>query len=169
MKIFSYLLRRNIKDKKNTELILVSELKQDSFSPYYLAINFNLEEIDNINEYSKLFQGYLQMDSYILFNYLKKANSYSLSIEPVFIVKYHLKSNYEGFFFVEKIENNILAWTEEKENIIVINETNLFERSKYKNIKYIKNEEDSKNHAFGISVVFRHESNSHITKNLKIN
>ena len=27
------------------------------------------EEIDNLNEYSKLFQGYIQMDSYILLNY----------------------------------------------------------------------------------------------------
>ena len=167
LKIFSYLLRRTIKNKKNTELVIVSELEQDSFSPYYSAIKFNLEEIDNINEYSKLFQGYLQMDSYILYNYQKKSNSYSLSIEPEFIVKYHLKSNYEGFFFVERIDNNILAWTEKKENIIVINETNLFERSKYLNVRYIENKEDSNSHAFGISMVFRHESNSHIKKNLK--
>ena len=167
LKMFSYLLRRTIKDKNNTELVFVSELKKNSFSPFYSAIKFNLEEIDNINEYSKLFQGYLQMDSYILYNYQKKSNSYSLSIEPEFIVKYHLKSNYEGFFFVERIDNNILAWTEEKENIIVINETNLFERSKYINVRYIENEEDANSHAFGISMVFRHESNSHIKKNLK--
>ncbi len=167
LKMFSYLLRSTIKNHKKPELIFVSELKQNIFSPYYSAINFNLEEIDKINEYSKLFQGYLQMDSYILFNHKKKAECYSLSIEPEFIVKYHLKSNYEGFFFVERIENNILAWTEEKENIVVINETNLFERSKYREVRYIENKEDAKSHAFGISIVFRHESNSHIKKNLK--
>ena len=68
-------------------------------------------------------------------------------------------------FFTEKIDNNNnIAWTEDKENIIVINEENLFQRSKYAYIVYIKNEKDSKNHAFGISIVFRHESNLHKKK-----
>ena len=52
-----------------------------------------------MNEYSKLFQGYLQIDSNILYNYKINYYSYSLSIEPLFIIKYHLKSNYDAFFY----------------------------------------------------------------------
>ena len=167
LKIFSYLLRRFFNKGVIPNLIILSELNKDSHSPYYLANQFNLQEIENMNEYSKLFQGYLQMDSNILYNNKINDYSYSLSIEPLFIVKYHLKSNYEGFFFTEKIDNNNLAWTEDKENIIVINEENLFQRSKYIYIEYIDDENDSKSHAFGISIVFRHESNSHKKKNLK--
>ena len=37
-------LRRTINNKINTELIIVSQLEQDSYSPYYLAIKFNLED-----------------------------------------------------------------------------------------------------------------------------
>ena len=107
------------------------------------------------------------MNSQILFNYRINDYSYSLSIEPLFMVKHHLKSNYEGFLFIENNDNNILANTENYLNVIVINELNLFERSKYSNTKYIENINDSKHHAFGISMVLRHESNSHKKKNLK--
>ena len=75
---------------------------------WYLAFKFNLEEIEKINEYSILFQGYLQMDSQILFNYKINDFSYSLSIEPLFMMKHHLKSNYEGFLFLEKNNDDIL-------------------------------------------------------------
>ena len=107
------------------------------------------------------------MDSHILYNYHKKAYSYSLSIEPLFILKYHLKSTYEGFFFYENINNDKLAWTEKDLNVIVINNLNLFENSKYSEIIYIEDENDAKHHAFGISMVLRHESNSYKKKNLK--
>lgn len=167
LRIFSYLIKRNILESLKTKLVLISDLKHDCYSPYYMANSFNLKEIDEINEYSKLFQGYLQMDSHILYNYIILDISYSLSIEPLFIVKYHLKSNYEGFFFKENLRNDVIAWTENKLNVIVINEYNLFEKSKYKQYSYIQNEIDSKSHAFGISIVFRHESNSHKKKNLK--
>ena len=137
LRIFSYFMRRTIGEGVMTNLLVLSDLTKDSHSPYYLATQFNLKEIESMNEYSKLFQGYLQMDSHIVYNYHKKAYSYSLSIEPLFIVKYHLKSIYEGFLFYENINNDRLAWTEKDLNVIVINNLNLFENSKYSEIIYI--------------------------------
>ena len=120
LRIFSYLLRAKIQDKNETEILVLSEEKEDS--AYLLAQNFIIEEIDNINEFSRLFIGYLQMDSIILYNYQISENSYSLSIEPLFIIKHHLKSNYEGFFLLEETDDKILGWTEKRENITIINE-----------------------------------------------
>ena len=164
VRIFSYLLRAKIEYNMETEILLLSKENEDS--AYLLAQKFILEEIDNINEFSKLFQGYLQMDSYILYNYKINANSYSLSIEPISILKNHLKSNYEGFLMLEEVNDNILGWTEPIENIVVINEKYLFEKSKFKEPSHIQNETDLKNGAFGISIVLRHENNSHKKKNL---
>ena len=167
LRIFSYLLRAKIIYHNETEILLLSKEKDDS--AYLLAQNFILQEIDNINEFSKLFQGYLQMDSYVLNNYRIKDYSYSLSIEPIFIVKHHLKSNYEGFFILEEINDDILGWTEPRENITIINENYLFEKYKYKDPSHIKDKNDLKDCAFGISIVLRHEDNSHKKKNLNNN
>ena len=164
LRIFSYLLRAKIYFHNETEILLLSKEKDNS--AYLLAQNFILEEIDNINEFSRLFQGYLQMDSYIMYNYKKESNSYSLSIEPIFIVKHHLKSNYEGFFLLEELNDNVLGWTEPYENVTIINEQYLFEKYKYKDPSNIQNESDLKDCAFGISIVLRHENNSHKKKNL---
>lgn len=41
----------------------------NSNNPYNLANKFNIEEINNLNEFSRLFLAYIQQDSYILFNY----------------------------------------------------------------------------------------------------
>ena len=167
LKIFSYFIKKMVINEGSTKLIEISKLDQNSHSPYYLAIKFNLEEIDKFDEYCKLFEGYLQMDSQILFNYKLNDYSYSLSIEPLFMIKHHLKSNYEGFLFVERNNDDIIASTENYLNVIIINELNLFERSKYTDTTYIENEDDSKHHAFSISMILRHESNSHEKKNLK--
>lgn len=164
LRIFSYLLRVKIQYNIETEILLLSKEKNDS--AYLLAQKFILEEIDNLNEFSKLFQGYLQMDSYVLFNYKINAYSYSLSIEPIFIVKYHLKSNYEGFFILEEKNDNILGWTEPRENITIINEKYLFEKSEIIDPSHIQDEIQLKHCAFGITIVLRHEDNSHKKKNL---
>ena len=165
LRIFSYLLRARIEYNFETEILLLSREKNDS--AYLLAQKFILEEIDNISEFSKLFQGYLQMDSYVSHNYKINERSYSLSIEPLFIIKNHLKSNYEGFFLLEEVNSNILGWTEPRENITIINEKNLFEKSNYIDPSHISDEKDLKNCAFGISIVLRHENNSHKKKKLK--
>ena len=75
-------------------------------------------------------------------------------------MKYNLRSTYEGFFFTENIINDKLAWKDKYLNVTVINDLNLLEKSKYDQILYIEDENDSKHHAFGISMILRHESNS---------
>jgi len=61
LRIFIILTRRIIEKGANPELVVLSDLSETT-SPYFLANKFNLEEIRNINEYSRLFSGYLQMD-----------------------------------------------------------------------------------------------------------
>ena len=165
LRIFSYLLRAKIEYKTESEILLLSEEKNDS--AYLLAQNFVIEEIDNLNEFSKLFIGYLQMDSFVLYNYQISEYSYSLSIEPMFIVKYHLKTNFEGFFLLEEIDARILGWTEKRENITIINERYLFEKSNFKDPSHISDKKELKNLAFGVTIVLRHENNSHKKKNNK--
>ena len=161
-RIFSYMTRRLITDSANPTLFISRNVKYIKNCPYCVADEFNLEVINNINEFSRLFMGYLHLDSYILFNYKLKYNSYSFSIEPLFMVKYHLKSNYEGFMFLESINNDALGWTDNQDNATIINIENLFEKSKYKNPTYIEDQKDLNNHAFGISIVSRH---AHLKKN----
>ncbi len=164
LRIFSYLLRAKLENNLDSEILFLSEEKNDS--AYLLAQKFILEEIDNLNEFSKLFQGYLQMDSYVLHNFKINKSSYSISIEPIFIVKQHLKSNYEGFFILEELNDNILGWTEPRENITIINEKYLFEKTEYIDPSHIKDKIKLKNCAFGITIVLRHENNLYKKKNL---
>ena len=166
LRIFSYLLRAKLEYRIDSEILILSEEKNDS--AYLLAQNYILEEIDNINEFSKLFQGYLQIGSYVLYNHKINSQSYSLSIEPLFIVKHHLKSNYEGFFILEEINDAILGWTEPRENFTIINEKYLLENCNYKDPSHISDKNELKNCAFGITIVLRHEDNSNI-KNLNNN
>ena len=64
-----------------------------------MAYKYNIEEIQKTTESSRLFMGYLQFNSYILTNHLiKEEKSYSLLIEPLFMIKNHLLQAYEGFF-----------------------------------------------------------------------
>ena len=103
------------------------------------------------------------MDSYILYNYsLNKEKSYSLSIEPLFIVKHHLLENYDDFFFVEYYYNKAFASHYLNERITVINEANLFNND----INSLKNLKEKKDSAFSISMEFRHEKNSHKKKKI---
>jgi hypothetical protein len=167
LRIFILLSKRIIELEFNADLVVLSDLEKDT-SPYVVANDFNLEEIRNINEFSRLFSGYLQMDSLILFNYDIGAKSYSFSLEPIFILKYHLTSNYEGFFLTENHDNNVIAWTDVDTRITIINKDCLFERSELKDISFIKDDKVVLNNlAFGITIVNRHEKNSHQKKNLK--
>ena len=87
-----------------------------------MANKFNLEEIDNINEFSRLFLAYIQSDSFILYNYYINTFSYSFSMEPLYMIKYHLKSNYEEFFFTSREISDKYAYQALDEKITIINE-----------------------------------------------
>ena len=160
LRIFILLTRRRFEFYQRSKLLILKP-ENSKYSAYYEAQEFNIKEIKNINEYSRFFSGYLQMDSYILHNYFSNDDSYSFIIEPLFILQKHLESNYEGFLILEKQNNNIIAWTEPDVQITIINEYNLFQRTAIKNISVIKDEKIRKNHAFGISIVLRHEKNSY--------
>ena len=166
LRLFSFLLRNN-----NITFKIKIFSKLNNYSPYLVAYKFNVEEINNITESSRLFLAYLQMDSYILPNYkINKQKSYSLSIEPLFVVRKHLLQGYENFFLTEESNNNNYAKWIIDEKITIINIKNIFKFSNIVNlseIEEIKKLHILKNHAFTVSMVFRHENNSHEKKNQK--
>ena len=126
-------------------------------SPYVLANNFNKEEIKNINIYSRFFSAYLQFDSFILYNYIYKENSFSFSLELDFVMKNNLLSNYEEFIFTSSEDiDDLFSYETLNGKITVIHEKNLLGKS---NVKFINDNNESKNIAFSISMENRHEKN----------
>ena len=168
-RLFKYLIRRKIKFYQFYKICIISKLKEKS--PYLKAYKFNIDEISNIKENSRLFMGYLQLDSYILNNYLlpKNDKSHSLSIEPLFFVKNHLKSTYEEFFLIESTNEAHYAQSITDEKITVINIAKIFENSNLEinKLDIINNEKFLNNHAFAVSMELRHENNCHHKKNQK--
>ena len=136
-----------------------------------MAYKYNIEEIQKTTESSRLFMGYLQLDSYILTNHLiKEEKSYSLSIEPLFIIKNHLLQAYEGFFLIGNSNNNRFAQSITDEKITTININKIFEFSNILSLEAFDKIEKPhilKNHAFAVSMEFRNENNSHHKKNKK--
>jgi hypothetical protein len=143
----------------------------NNLSPYLVAYNFNVEEINNIKENSRLFMGYVQIDSYILTNHLLQNNkSYSLSIEPLFIVRKHLLETYEGFFLIERSSDNRYAQSITDEKITIINIEKICKFSNIIDLDDISRIEKTNiinNHAFSLSMEFRRENISHHKKNQK--
>ena len=72
IRIFIFLIKEIIINNNvaNVELIILSQL--DKLSPYLLAYQFNIEQINNLEECDLLFQAYLQLDSFETYNYIKK-------------------------------------------------------------------------------------------------
>ena len=165
LRIIILFLRKKIEDPSSlNELIYFPECPKNS--PYVLAKKLNEEEINNLDEFSRSFAAYLQIDSYIMYNYLKKENSYTFSLELLFIMKYLLLSNYEDFIFTSRQQSDEYAYNTHNENITVLNEANLFSINCNK-LKKINDINESKNYAIPISFEFRHENNSHQKKNRK--
>ena len=148
------------------KFFFIDENNIDENNSYYLALKFNRNIIKRLTEKSKLTQGFLQSDGFILKNYFTDGEkvSYSLTNEPLILMKHHLLSNYENIVFIiyENPYNNLdrKASQDKKNNITLINEKSLF------------NEKDSetligKDNALPISMEFFHEKDSHSKKNLK--
>ena len=162
LRIISFYLSEQINSGMTSiELHFYDDLNPNN--PYTLAKDFNLNEINNLTEFSRLFFPYLQLDSYILYNYVIKLLSYSFSMEPLNNIKSHLKWNYEDFFFTTRDESDKLASQEIDVKITTINEKNLFNKEIYdeKGIIDINNLNESRNYALPISMEFRHEKNAH--------
>lgn len=169
LRLYKYLIRKKFENQKDFTLVIVSKLNE--YSPYLKAYNFIIKEIKDINESSRLFMGYLQLDSYILYNHLNEGKkSYSFSLEPLFMVKNHLLQNYEGFFLIDNDSSEkIYARSMIDEKITILNAKNIFKFSNLKliDIDEIKTPHLLNNHAFAISMEFRHENNCHQKKSQK--
>ena len=169
LRVFIYLLKQSPLELGAYRICIISELNE--FSPYLVAYKFNIEEIKEIKESCRLFMGYLQLDSYILSNHLLNNNkSYSLTIEPLFIVQKHLIQTYEGFFLIEESNKDRFAQSFTDERITTINLTKIFEFSNLgdkNDFEEIKDPITLKDHAFSISMELRDEINSNLKKNQK--
>jgi hypothetical protein len=147
----------------NLELCFVSDLDEDS--PYSLAYKFNKEQIESLDEFSALFEAYIQLDSFKAYNYLHSRVTYSFSMELNFMIKYHLLSTYEDFFYIKRIEGIETAYLDVFTRITVINEATTFKNQK-KHI-YNINDLEAKNYAMPISINFLHEKSGHYKYFLK--
>ena len=164
--IFNY-FNSSDKMKRNIKLIFFDEI-EDEFS-YKIAFNFNINVIKNLTETSALTQGFLQLDSYILTNYILKNDnsyykSYTLSNEPLVMMKNHLLSNYENFLFIiyEKSSGQYIknASQDRSNRITNVNEKAIFDDNNSENLF-------GKDNALPISYEFFHEKDFHSKKNFK--
>ena len=133
---------------------------------YYLALKFNRNIINRLTEKSLLTKGFLQLDGYILKNYFTKGEevSYSLTNEPLILMKKHLLSNYENIVYII-YENPIgqldrKASQDKKNNITLINEKTLFNINNSESLS-------GNDYALPISIEFFHEKDSYSKRNLK--
>ena len=133
---------------------------------YSLAISFNKNIIKNLNEKSALTTAYLQLDSFIMTNYFieDKLKTYSLSNEPLILMKYHLLISYEDFLFIyfepPNQDIHVKASHNISNRVTLINERVLFDSNHSENFV-------GKDHALPISMECFHEKDSHGKKNLK--
>ena len=166
IRIFIFLIKEKIinNNKSNVELIFISRL--DKLSPYLIAYQFNINQINNLKECDLLFQAYLQFDSFEAFNYLYKEKSYTFSLEMNFMIKHQLLSAYENFFIVKRKSSGEYAYIDYKTKITVINEASIFEDNK-KDISAINEENEAKNCAIPLVINFSHEKGGHFKFLLK--
>jgi hypothetical protein len=134
---------------------------------YKIAIDFNKKMINELEENSQLFIPFIQLDSYILYNYKKNSYSFTFSLEPLILTKKHLLSSYDEFIFTfkerEQVDHYKLAFQNILNDVTAINEFCLFP---------LKNNCDSSmilgdDLAVPISTELLHERNGHSKKNKK--
>ena len=154
-----------------TDPILINLDELEENSPYKIAINFNLEIIKNLEEESFLFLPYLQLDSNVSDNLIindGEKKCYTLSIEPLFILKQHLLSVYDKFFYIiNNCQLKYFALHFININITAINEFYFFPDYKGTKVREINSQPDSNNLAFPISMEMIHLKSSHQKSVLK--
>ena len=146
------------------KLKLVSKL--NSNSPYTLAYNFNKDQIKSLNEYSALFQAYLQLDSYQSFNYIHSMQTHNFSLELVFILKHQLLSTYNDFFYVKTEINDENVYFDSNTKIVVINEYELFGPN-FKEEEIIQNQKNVNDYAMSLSMNFLRENDGRYKYKIK--
>ena len=152
-------------ENRGMHLYFVDELTETN--SYRIAINYNIDMINNLEETSKLYIPLLQLDRYSLYNYNINSISYTLSLEPLIITKKHLLSTYDNFFFTcqekEKNNNIIMAFQDKRDDVTTINEYAIFPDINVDSSKLCGND-----YAVPISTQLLHEKNGH-SKNEKKN
>ena len=151
----NYLIKKNV--TKFYKLMFFSDMEPDT--PYFLALRKNLTEINELNEFSETFPCFLQLDSYICNNLIHEKESYTFSLEPLFVMKNQLFSMYEDFFYTKQFKDEEYAFFYDVDKITVINEAEIFGEN-HENISLIKGSK-ARDCAFAISNSFRHEKNGH--------
>ena len=146
------------------KLKLVSKL--NSNSPYTLAYNFNKDQIKSLNEYSALFQAYLQLDSYQSFNYIHSMQTHNFSLELVFILKHQLLSTYNDFFYVKTEKSDENVYFDSNTKIVVINEYELFGPN-FKEEEIIQNQKNVNDYAMSLSMNFLRENDGRYKYKIK--
>lgn len=166
IRILIFTLDRNLgKDGDSKfELKFISRLKKNS--PYLLAFEFNKNQIKSLNEFSALFQAYLQIDSYKAFNYIHSEQSHTFSLELTFMIKTQLLSTYEDFFFVTRENKKRYAFIDCKTKITAINELITLGED-YDESNVINDLDKARNYAMPISIDFLHEKDGHHKYSLK--
>ena len=152
------------KSSSKIKLKLVSKL--NSNSPYTLAYNFNKDQIKSLNEYSALFQAYLQLDSYQSFNYIHSMQTHNFSLELVFILKHQLLSTYNDFFYVKTEINDENVYFDSNTKIVVINEYELFGPN-FKEEEIIQNQKNVNDYAMSLSMNFLRENDGRYKYKIK--
>ena len=168
IRIMRFICRESCKiidgDRK-IHLLFMDDLEDDS--SYKIAINYNINMINNLNEKSKLYIPFLQLDSFILYNYYINSYSYTLSVEPLILTKKHLLSSYDNFIFIYKEEEKdnfiTLAYQHTYNDVTAINEYGLFPLKIICDSDMIK----GNNYAVPISLELLNERNGHSKKNKK--
>ena len=166
LRILVYILRENIINDKlsNIELRLIS--KFNIKSPYYIAYEFNKKQINCLNEFSPLFEAYLQLDSYKSYNYIHQMESHTFSMELNFMMKYQLLSTYEKFFFVKKEMSEEYALLDDDTYVTVINQLTIFGKD-FKEKDVIEGKKSPNDYAMPLSINFTHEKSGHFKYSLK--
>ena len=150
----------------------------DDKNAYKMAYNFQFSIIDNITEFSALFQPFLQLDSYfmdmIYYKGLKidkkkfengVVSAYTISMLPLNIVKKHLVNTIKPYFFILKKacgnERNYNASVQKDNQVITYNENILLYNSNYQNMKDCEQLNIKKDYAFILTFENLHENFSH--------
>ena len=160
IRILIFTLENKLVRKSSSKIKLKLVSKLNSNSPYILAYNFNKEQIKCLNEYSALFQAYLQLDSYQSFNYIHSMETHNFSLELLFILKHQLLSTYKDFFYVKLEKGNESAYFDINTKIVVINEYELFGPD-FKEDEIIKKKKNVNDYAMSLSMNFLHENGGH--------
>ena len=154
------------KEKKNKnpcKFWNIKDYPHNTNNSYALALLFNKNIIKNLKENSALTTGYLQLDSYILTNYfINEPNKiYSLSNEPLVLMKYHLLICYDEFLLIynqpPKNGSKLHTFFNNKNRITLINERIIFDAN---DSEYF----EGKNKAFPISMLLFHEKDLYSKK-----